>query len=126
MKKTIFYSMAIALISLIACEPIANSIMRNDWILMNYKLTKRDGTRLDETMCYKECSQLKYSPFKSKIGAGWLVPAWDNGLLGMTAGESKRILIAPNQGWGQNPPPGVLPQDTLILEVRVVEILKSY
>ncbi len=106
-----------------ACIKKDARVSKNDWVLMNYKLAKIDGTRLDETFCYKKCSSLKYSPFKSKIGVGWLVPAWDNGLLGMKVGEYKKIFITPDQGWGRNPPPGILPTDTLILEVWIVEIL---
>lgn len=53
---------------------------------------------------------------------GGVVPGFRDGLVGMSPGETKTFEVAPEDGYGANPPPGI-PRDTdLTFEVTVHEV----
>ncbi|MBL7777687.1 MAG: FKBP-type peptidyl-prolyl cis-trans isomerase [Chitinophagales bacterium] len=96
-------------------------VQKGDMACFHYHLSKPNGTRLDDNRCFEPCAEETPSPFCVKAGVGYLVPAWDNALIGMKAGEFKTIKISPNEGWGtEHLPPGMLPNDTLLLTIEMI------
>lgn len=123
MKKGIAVVMLLVIMSMIVYHVWRGKAVRvGDTVFISYFLTKGDGTRLDDSFCYSSCSNIENSLLRTKVGMGWLVPDWDNGLIGMREAETKKILITPKGGWGHRPPPGVSSADTLILLVTLHEI----
>lgn len=53
---------------------------------------------------------------------GGVVPGFRDGLVGMAPGETKTFDVAPEDGYGANPPPGIPPGAVLTFEVTVHEI----
>jgi peptidylprolyl isomerase len=65
-------------------------------------------------------------PFKFKLGAGMVIPGWDQGLVGMRQGGRRELVIPPNLAYGpQGQPPAIAPNETLIFVVDLQKVKKS-
>jgi peptidylprolyl isomerase len=62
-------------------------------------------------------------PFKFQLGAGMVIPGWDQGLVGIKRGGRRELIIPPNLGYGpQGQPPAIGPNETLIFIVDAVKV----
>jgi peptidylprolyl isomerase len=62
--------------------------------------------------------------FPFTLGAGQVIPGWDQGVVGMRVGGRRELIIPPNLAYGAQPPPGsgIASNDTLIFVVDLVKI----
>ena len=57
-------------------------------------------------------------PFTFELGAGGVIPGWDEGLVGMRKGGRRLLVIPAAKGYGpQGQPPDIGPNETLIFVV---------
>ena len=63
-------------------------------------------------------------PFSFRLGSGQVIQGWDRGLIGMQVGGLRRLIIPPEQGYGDRDVGGGLipPNSTLIFEVELLGI----
>ncbi len=62
-------------------------------------------------------------PFDFKLGAGGVIPGWDQGVAGMKVGGRRQLVIPPDLGYGaQGSPPAIAPNETLIFVVDLVKV----
>lgn len=58
-------------------------------------------------------------PFAFQLGAGMVIPGWDEGLVGLRKGGRRLLIIPPDMGYGPNGTPDgtIAPNETLIFVV---------
>jgi peptidylprolyl isomerase len=62
-------------------------------------------------------------PFGFFLGAGEVIPGWDQGIVGMKQGGRRKLTIPPEQAYGaQGSPPNIAPNETLVFVIDLVKI----
>ena len=62
-------------------------------------------------------------PFRFPVGAGQVIKGWDQGVLGMKIGGSRRLIIPADMAYGDSGAGGVIPPGaTLIFDIDLVAI----
>lgn len=85
-------------------------------ITVNYTGKFQNGTVFD--------TSIGKAPFTFQLGAGNVIPGWDQGLQGMKVGGKRLLIIPPSLGYGSQdygPIPG---NSTLIFEVELLSVQK--
>ena len=85
-----------------------------DTLTVNYTGKLQDGTVFDTSVGKR--------PIQFVLGAGQVIPGWDQGLQGMKAGGKRLLVIPPDLAYGASgygPIPG---NSTLIFEVDLLAI----
>ena len=86
-----------------------------DQITVDYTGKLQDGTVFD--------SSVGKTPFQFTLGAGQVIPGWDQGLLGMKVGGKRTLTIPPSLAYGDQGAGGVIPPNaTLIFDVELISI----
>ena len=61
--------------------------------------------------------------FEFLVGAGWVIPGWDQGVAGMRVGGRRRLVIPSHLGYGERGAGGVIaPGETLLFVVDLVAV----
>jgi peptidylprolyl isomerase len=62
-------------------------------------------------------------PFQFQLGAGSVIPGWDQGVEGMRVGGRRQLVIPPDLAYGkQGQPPAIGPNATLLFVIDLVGI----
>jgi peptidylprolyl isomerase len=62
-------------------------------------------------------------PFSFPLGAGEVIPGWDEGIVGMKRGGRRKLTIPPELAYGaEGAPPDIAPNETLVFVVDLVKI----
>jgi peptidylprolyl isomerase len=65
----------------------------------------------------------KGKPFTLQLGAGGVIPGWDQGLVGMQAGGRRELVIPPELAYGaQGSPPTIGPNEPLVFVIDLEKI----
>ena len=62
------------------------------------------------------------TPFSLVLGAGQVIPGWDQGLVGMKAGGLRRLVLPPSLAYGSVRNGSIPPNATLVFEVELVAV----
>ena len=88
-----------------------------DKVTVNYTGWLTDGTQFD--------TSIGKQPFPFTIGAGQVIPGWDQGVAGMKVGGKRKLTIPSDLGYGAQGAGGVIPPNaTLVFEVELLSIGK--
>ncbi|MBU0615558.1 MAG: peptidylprolyl isomerase [Nanoarchaeota archaeon] len=68
-------------------------IKKGSKVKVNYKGTLEDGTVFD--------SSEGREPLEFEVGAGMIIPGFENGIIGMKKGEEKEIKIKAKEAYGE-------------------------
>jgi peptidylprolyl isomerase len=75
-----------------------------------------DGTIFDS-------SRRRGEPYSFLLGAGKVIPGWDEGVAGMHVGGLRRLVIPPDLAYGEAGfPPSIPKNETLTFEVELLEV----
>ncbi|HET8948939.1 MAG TPA: FKBP-type peptidyl-prolyl cis-trans isomerase, partial [Solirubrobacteraceae bacterium] len=62
-------------------------------------------------------------PFSFQLGAGSVIPGWDQGVQGMKVGGRRQLVIPPDLAYGpQGSPPAIGPNETLVFVIDLVSV----
>lgn len=81
------------------------------YVGVNYK----DGKEFDSSWSRNE-------PFSFTLGAGEVIPGWDQGVAGMKVGGRRELIIPPELAYGEaGAPPAIGPNETLVFVIDLLE-----
>lgn len=87
-----------------------------DTVLVHYTGWLPTGEQFDS-------SRERGEPFQFLLGAGRVIPGWDQGVAGMTVGERRKLVIPPDLGYGAAGGGDVIPPNaTLVFDVELIEV----
>ena len=79
----------------------------------------RDGKQFD-------ASWDRGQPFTFPLGAGQVIPGWDQGVAGMKVGGRRQLTIPSDLAYGaQGAPPDIAPNETLVFVVDLKKVQKG-
>lgn len=94
-------------------------LQAGDLVVAHYAGVLADGTPFDD-------SWARGQPFEVTIGEGFVIPGWDQGLIGAKIGERRRLVIGYELAYGAAGSPPTIPERApLIFEIDVVDIVRA-
>ncbi len=93
-----------------------SSAMAGQVLNVLYTGSLLDGTVFDASSLHGN------TPFTLTLGAGDVIPGWDEGLVGMLVGESRMLIIPSALGYGASGSGSIPPNATLIFQVQLLSI----
>ncbi len=87
-----------------------------DTVSVHYSGFLTDGSPFDSSLASGQ-------PFEFQLGAGDVIPGWDQGVAGMKVGGKRKLTIPPDLAYGAAGAGGVIPPNaTLVFDVELLEI----
>lgn len=83
-------------------------------VSVHYILSLSDGTVIQNS---KDLGQ----PFKFTLGAGEVIPGWEQGFAGMKIGGVRTIVIPPELAYGSQQAGPIPPNSTLIFTIELLD-----
>jgi FKBP-type peptidyl-prolyl cis-trans isomerase FkpA len=90
-------------------------------ITVNYTGWLYDASKPDQKGLQIDTSAGR-AAFTFTLGAGQVIPGWDQGLPGMKAGGLRRLLIPPSLAYGNVRYGPIPPESTLVFEIELVSV----
>lgn len=92
------------------------AVKSGDTVVVHYVGRLADGKTFDS-------SKPRGAPFEFTVAGGMVIRGWDQGLIGMRKGGLRRLVIPPDEAYGEKgAPPVVPPNATLRFEVELLQI----
>jgi len=87
-------------------------------VTVHYTGWLEDGKKFDSSVD-------RGQPFVFRIGAGEVIPGWDEGVMSMRVGGKRKLFIPAQLGYGAAGAPGAIPPNAnLIFEVELLDVAK--
>ena len=89
-----------------------------DSVAVQYVGRLADGTQFDSSY-----DNPGGEPFRFLIGAGAVIPGWEQGVPGMRVGGKRRLTIPPHLAYGSAGRGPIPPNATLTFDIELIEIV---
>jgi len=61
-------------------------------------------------------------PFEFQLGAGMVIPGWDQGVVGMKEGGRRQLIIPPDLAYGPAGQGPIGPNETLVFDIDLLKV----
>ncbi len=93
-----------------------------DTVTVNYVGSLTNGTIFDASKNHPQTA----NGFTFTLGAGQVIKGWDQGIVGMKVGGTRKLIIPASLAYGNQAVGGVIPANsTLIFEVTLLNVQKA-
>ncbi len=96
-------------------EGEGDAAQAGDVVTVHYVGVLSDGTQFDESWSGGQ-------PFPVTLGAGGVIPGWDEGLVGVKVGERRHLVIGSDNAYGAAGQGTIPPNAPLAFDVDVIDI----
>jgi FKBP-type peptidyl-prolyl cis-trans isomerase len=62
------------------------------------------------------------TPFSFVLGAGQVIKGWDQGVVGMKVGGTRRLIVPPDLAYGSTGQNGIPANATLVFEITLLSV----
>lgn len=93
-------------------------VKSGDRLSVHYILSLSDGTTVQNSKDFGK-------PFQFTLGAGEVIPGWEQGFAGMRVGGVRTIIIPPELGYGTNQAGPIPPNSTLVFTIELIDATSS-
>ncbi len=84
-------------------------------VSVNYLGTFTNGVKFDSSYDRGE-------PIQFVLGAGYVIPGWEKGILGMKVGGKRKLIIPPELAYGSEARGPIPPNSTLLFDVELMGV----
>lgn len=100
--------------------PKDNKVEEGDLAIVVYTGKFKDGKVFDSNMDSEK------PPLSIPVGAGMVIPGWDQGLIGMKVGEERTLAVPYALAYGEaGRPPAIPPKSDLFFTIRLLDLVKA-
>ncbi|MCO6440340.1 MAG: FKBP-type peptidyl-prolyl cis-trans isomerase [Nitrococcus mobilis] len=93
---------------------------RGETVFVHYTGWLEDGTRFDS-------SHDRGEPLEFSLGAGLVIPGWEEGIIGMRAGGRRKLTVPPELGYGARGAGTVIPPNAhLTFEIELLDVMGKF
>jgi FKBP-type peptidyl-prolyl cis-trans isomerase FkpA len=90
-------------------------------LTVNYTLWLFDAAKPDQKGQQMQTS-VGVSPYSFTLGAGQVIPGWDQGFAGMRVGGTRRLVVPPSLAYGSTGNGPIPPNATLVFDVQLLDV----
>ncbi|WP_289536208.1 FKBP-type peptidyl-prolyl cis-trans isomerase [Pseudomonas sp. SO81] len=92
------------------------AVVKGALITTQYRGWLEDGTEFDS-------SYSRGKPFQCVIGTRRVIQGWDQGLMGMQVGGTRKLWVPAHLGYGERQVGAIPPNSNLVFEIELLEVL---
>lgn len=92
-----------------------DTVATGSTVTVHYIGTLTDTTEFDN-------SYTNNTPFSFTVGNNQVIPAWEQGLIGMKVGGKRKLTVPPHLGYGASQVGIIPPNSTLVFEIELLSI----
>lgn len=93
---------------------------RGETVFVHYIGCLVDGSKFDS-------SHDRGEPLEFALGAGLVIPGWDEGIVGMRAGGRRKLIVPPELGYGARGSDDVIPPNAvLIFDIQLLDVMGKF